>query len=211
MGFGWRRRAMALAAFTVALCPLALDAHTAGAFPAGDPVFSFTYNVDATTHIERSDQTIEVDGGSFTGGIDLNTLQLEGAIVLPPTSFTFKLAGTVPLVTATAAIVPTAPVTGMLGSDDAGNLDLTATTVFNIRITDLHAEGTHVNLVGDSCTTASPITLTMSGEVDFGGPSTMSGTFTIPPFRNCGLATTPALDLTISGPGNTFTATATPS
>jgi hypothetical protein len=36
-----------------------------------------------------------------------------------------------------------------------------------------------------------------------------SGTYTIPPLQNCGAATK-ALNLVVPGPGNTFTAVATP-
>jgi len=49
----------------------------------------------------------------------------------------------------------------------------------------------------------------MSGTAVLGGASTFSGTFTMPPFKNCGLKTT-AINLVLAGPGNTFTATATP-
>ena len=66
-----------------------------------------------------------------------------------------------------------------------------------------------VNLVGNRCTTAQPVSVTMSGTADLTGSSTFTGTYTIPKFKTCqGL--TLALDVAISGPGNTFTATATP-
>ena len=184
---------------------------TAGAFPAGDPIFPFSYEIDAVTHINKLDQDIPVNGGTFVGGIDLNDGELEGDISLPTTTFTFELAGIVPLVTATVKIVPQGPVTGMLDFDLDNYLALTATSTFNIRIIDLHAEGTTINLVGTTCRTKTPVTVTMSGTADLGGPSTMSGTFTLPPFQYCGsIAVTQALNLAMSGPGNTFTATATP-
>jgi hypothetical protein len=51
----------------------------------------------------------------------------------------------------------------------------------------------------------------MSANANLDGPTTMAGEFTLPPFQDCGgLVTTTALILAISGPGNTFTATATP-
>jgi hypothetical protein len=66
-----------------------------------------------------------------------------------------------------------------------------------------------LNLVGNRCQTATPITLTLSGPVDLTAGSTFSGTYTVPRFKNCGL-TTPILNLIVPGGGNTFTATARP-
>src|SRR5262249_39517997 len=110
MRTSWKRRAMGLMVMAVALFPLGLDARSAGAFPAGDDVFNFRFHVDAVTHIQKFDQTINVPGGTFTGGIDIVDGSIEGNLVLPTTQFTFKLEGVVPLVTATAQIVPKAPI-----------------------------------------------------------------------------------------------------
>jgi len=209
MRSSWRRRVIAVIVIAVALFPIALDSHAAGAFPEGDPVFPFTFRVDSVVNVKKFDQTIEVPGGTFVGGIDLNTGEVEGDLSLPPTDFTFTLAG-VGLVTATAKMVPTQPVTGMIDFSHIPNLPMTATAVFNLLILDAHATGTNLNLVGDSCTTASPVSVTLSAMVNLQGPTSMSGEFTLPPFENCGLVTTTALTLAISGPGNTFSATATP-
>jgi hypothetical protein len=69
--------------------------------------------------------------------------------------------------------------------------------------------GTTVNLVGTTCMTSKPVSVTMSGPASLGAPSVFSGVYTIPPLQNCGLATT-ALNLVLPGPGNTFSASATP-
>jgi hypothetical protein len=50
----------------------------------------------------------------------------------------------------------------------------------------------------------------MKGAASFGSPSTLSGVFTLPSFKTCGLVVTTALNQLLPGPGNTFTATATP-
>jgi hypothetical protein len=86
---------------------------------------------------------------------------------------------------------------------------VTATATFNIRIIDAHANGTTINLVGDQCMTSTPVVVTMSGVASFGTASTFAGEFTLPTLKNCGLGTT-ALNLVLPGPGNTFTASATP-
>jgi len=66
-----------------------------------------------------------------------------------------------------------------------------------------------INLVGDHCTTATPISVTMSGIAKLGATSTFKGTFDIPNFKNCSVATA-ALNQLVPGPGNTFAATARP-
>jgi hypothetical protein len=186
---------------------LALDAPAAHAFPPGDPVFAFNYHVDATTVVKKLNQTITVKGGHFGGKIDLYTGGLFGTIQLPPTSFTFKAAGILPLITANAVIVPKGFVTGHV---DLNNLTVTATSVFNIKITSAYATGTKINLVGNSCQTSKAIVVTMSGPANLSAASTFSGTFTLPPFKTCGTLVTPALNQLLPGPGNTFSAVATP-
>ena len=78
-------------------------------------------------------------------------------------------------------------------------------------VPETHGLGTNLDLVGDWCKTATPVTVTMSAMANLAGPTSMSGEFTIPPFQNCGgLVTTNALTLAISGPGSAFSADATP-
>jgi hypothetical protein len=206
------RRALAFVILVVtALSPMEFSLAPASAFPADDPVLFFDYTVNATTHVKKLDQTITVPPGRFKGGINFNTggtlvLPLEGNMTLPPAKFTFRVAGIVPLVTATAKISQTKPVTGGL---DWSTFTITATATVNIRIVSAYATGSTTNLVGTSCMTATPVSVTMSGPASLAGASTFSGEYTLPNFKTCGLATT-ALNLVLPGPGNTFTAVATP-
>jgi hypothetical protein len=176
----------------------------------GTSLYPFNYNVDATTHLQKLDQTIVITGGTFKGNINFGStaakVPLKGSITLPDAHFTYRAAGILPLINATARIAPTKPVTGTL---ELSTLIVTATATFNIKIVNAYAEGTTINLVGDQCRTATPVSVTMSGQASFGAPSVFSGTFTIPNLQNCGLGTT-ALNLVFPGPGNTFTASATP-
>src|SRR4051812_22756563 len=107
-----RRGLASFLLLALVLSSLALDADAANAFPPGDPVFAFDYHVSATTHVKKLDQTITVTGGEFKGVIDLANSALFGAIKLPPATFTFKAAGILPLITATAQIIPRGFVTG---------------------------------------------------------------------------------------------------
>jgi hypothetical protein len=187
--------------------PLLLTA--ASAQPAAaDSFFPFNYRIKASTHLKKLNQTVTVPPGSFIGKIDLDTQTLKGDIKLPPATITMSLAGIIPLVTVTVQMVEVKPVTGTV--DFSHNpLPVVATSTLNIHIISAYAAGIPVNLVGDNCTTAKPVVVTMSGLATIGQPATFSGTYTIPKLKNCGVATT-ALNLVIPGPGNTFTATAKP-
>jgi hypothetical protein len=215
-----RRRLAGTLLTLVAISPIALVAQPAAAFPKGDSVFSFNYQVVATATIKKANLTMSPPPGVFKGGIDLDTGKLKGTISLPNTTFTQSEAG-VGLVTATAAMVQTKPVTGTI---NLANFKVTATSTFNIRILTMYpATPTlpvklplslpisvpQVNLVGKSCTTSTPVTVTMSGIAHIGAASKFSGTFAIPSFKTCGVMT-PVLNQEIPGPGNTFSASATP-
>jgi hypothetical protein len=209
MGGKLGRKFAAVVIALTAVSTLAVVAQPSGA--AGESVYKFNFNVDATTHIKKLDQTITVNGGTFSGGIDFATLTdfapLTGKITLPETTFTYQAAGILPLITATARIVPTKPVRGHL---QLSTLHVTATAEFHIRIVSAKAAGTTTNLVGDYCRTSQPIRVTMSGPASFGTASVFTGEFTIPNLIYCGVAQTTALNLVMPGPGNTFTASATP-
>jgi hypothetical protein len=203
---GTQRRLAGIALALIAAAPVAVIAQPAHAFPKGDSVLGFAYKIRATTHVKKLNQTISPPPGTFKGQIDLDQERLTGSINLPPATFTMKLANTVPLLTATARIVQAKPVTGTI---NLSTLRVKATSTFNLRIVSAYATGVPVNLVGNSCTTATPISVTMSGVASLTAASKFSGTFTIPPFKTCGVATT-ALNQLIPGPGNTFSAVATP-
>jgi len=190
---------LALAVVLVAVCAPAASADTR---------IPFDYTVNASTHLKKLNQTVTVPPGTFTGKIDLEAATIKGAITLPDATFTMKLAGIVPLVTATFHIVETKPVKGTIDFSQQP-FPVTATSVFDIQIVSLYAGVVPVNLVGDSCTTSKPVKVTMSGFATIGEPATFSGPYTIPPLANCGPLTS-ALNLVIPGPGNTFTAHATP-
>ncbi len=172
---------------------------------SSDPDLPINWTVDATTHIAGLNQDTTITGGTIVGSVDLATDEIVVNLTLPDASSTIKLLG-LPLATATFRVAPTGPSTGHV---DLSALTVEITSSFNIKIPSLKPTLLPINLVGNNCTTASPITLTMSGPVDLANGTTLSGDFTIPQFKNCGLATF-ALNLLVPGPGNTFTATARP-
>jgi hypothetical protein len=209
-----RRTVAGIVAVLATLAPVTLLASPASAFPAGDPIYKFKYKIVATTFIKKEGLTLTTKPGIFQGGIDLSTGALKGSISLPPVTFTQSEAG-VGLVTATSAVVSTKPVTGHV---NIGTLKVTSTSTFNIHLVSMYpaipslpvpAPVPPVNLVGSGCMTAAPISVTMSGIASFDKPSTFTGMFTIPDFTNC-QAMTDVINEEIPGPGNTFSATATP-
>src|SRR5689334_15113999 len=80
---------------------------------AGGNLYPFNYNVDATTHLKTLDQTIVITGGTFKGAINFGStaakVPLKGNITLPDAHFTYQAAGIIPIIDATARIVPTKP------------------------------------------------------------------------------------------------------
>jgi len=203
-----RRRLALIVLVVTAFSSLALGTPAASAYDPSDAIFPFAYTVNASTHLKKLNQTIKVPPGTFTGGIDLDDSTLQGKITLPPAKFTFALAG-VGLVTATAKIVPTKPVTGTLNFG-VFPFAVVATATFNVRILSAYALGVPINLVGTSCVTSTPVSVTMKTATTFSGPvAPFTGVYTIPPLKTCG-ASTAALNQVIPGPGNTFTATASP-
>ena len=201
------RRMRALAATTALVAALAGAGAVVLAPPASAAPLPIEQRIDAVAHIASLDQDVEIEGGSFTGTVDPATGALTGTISLPPASSFVNLAGLIPAARATFAMTPVGPATGTV--DLAGGT-ASITSTFDIRVPEIDPLGVGlVNLSTPTCTTVTPITVTMSGPFNLTGASTFSGTFTIPQFQDCGLATA-ALNLLAPGPGNTFTATATP-
>ena len=124
---------------------------------------------------------------------------------LPPATITMYTLGTVAAADASFAIDPVGPTTGHV---DFASSHVTTTSTFNIgsrrspapdprgaRRTVAHAER---DLVGSDCRTSTPISVTMSGTVDFVHGGTFSGNFSIPKFHDC-KAMTAAINAIIPG------------
>jgi len=199
-------RRMRTAGMVVALAVGAAGVTVAAAEPtAASSKLPVHYTVDASTTLAKLHQTVTVPPGTFRGSVDLSTGRLVGHLALPPATTTVGLAG-IGLATATFQL---APVGRIHGSVDFATLTVTATASFNVLVTSVDPLGLPVNLVGNSCGTSTPVTVTFTGPFSLSGGSTFTGTYTIPPLQNCGAATA-ALDVVIPGPGNQFAATFVP-
>jgi hypothetical protein len=194
------------AVVAVGLTTAAVVGSVATAAPASaEPIFPIDWNLDADVNIAKLGLEQSVTGGSFVGEADLGTGEISGDLTLPASSMQIELLG-LQLADVGFAVAPQGPTSGTI---DLATLTASITSSFNIKIPHLRPLGLRLNLVGDRCQTATPITLTMSGPVSLTGATTFSGEFTIPKFKNCGLLTF-AINLLIPGEGNTFTATASP-
>jgi hypothetical protein len=169
------------------------------------PVVKVKEFVHASTTLAKLQQTVAIPTGKLSGTLNPLTGALKANLALPPASSTIALAG-IGLVTATFSVVPTKPVVGTI---DFTKSTITTTSVFNIAVDSLEPQGTSVNLVGTTCQSSVPITLTLTGAFALIGPSTFSSDYTIPKFAHCGLATV-ALNQAVAGSGNGFTALFSP-
>jgi hypothetical protein len=189
------------AAIAVTGIGLATPALASPAAPA-DQTVSVTYPVSGSTFIKAVNSSITLGPGTLSTTADLTTSTLTGTLSLPPATGSFKELGLVP-VTATTEMIQDGQATGTVNFTTNA---VTTTTKESIKLTSLKVAGLPVP-VGNSCET-SPATITVSSQPGFNVLSggTLSGTYTIPSFAHCGLATL-LINLTLPGPGNTITLT----
>ena len=172
-----------------------------GVCPASaDTTVSLTYPISGSTYINAIHTSIPLGPGTLSATADLTTSAITGSVNLPPATGSFKELGLVP-VTATTAFVEQGQTTGTLESDGG----IQATSHISLKLTSLKVAGIPVP-VGNSCETAVPATISLASETGFNALTggTVSGTYTIPHFAHCLLAT-PLINLTLPGPNNTIT------
>lgn len=190
-----RRTAIAAAATGAAT---ALVVGVAPSASAGTADVGWDANV--TTTVKKLNQQITFPQNRFRASISLPSGVITGNLALPDATSTLKL-GSLPLAKVTLAAVSTKPVAGRLNGRD-----ITATQEFTIHIKKIQPLGLPFNLVGNNCKTVTPVTAKLSGTLKgLVDPYTLTGTYTIPKFANCGLST-PLINLLIPGEGNTMKA-----
>jgi hypothetical protein len=199
-----RRRLTLLAASAAAAVAGIAAATPALASPAApsDSIVSVSYPVTGSTFIKAIGGAIDLGPGTLSTTADLTTSTLTGTLTLPPATGSFKELGLVP-VTATTEMIQDGTATGTVNFTTNA---VTTTATDTIKLTSLKVAGIPV-LLGPSCET-SPATIAVSSQAGFNvlNGGTLSGTYTIPPFAHCGLATL-LINLTLPGPGNTISLT----
>lgn len=197
-----RSTVAALAAGSLAVAGLLIAAPAANAAPA-DTTLDASYPVSGTTAIKATNSTMNLGPGTLDAVLDLDTNGISANLSLPPATGSFTELGFLP-VTATTEFIQDGPTTG---TEDPNTGGIASSSKIIIRLTDVKIAGIDVP-VGNSCQT-SPATVNLTSQADFnvvtGG--TVSGTYTIPSFSNCGLINTPIINAVIPGSGNTITLT----
>ncbi|HTZ27302.1 MAG TPA: hypothetical protein VMC83_25130 [Streptosporangiaceae bacterium] len=197
--------AAGIAAATPALASVSAPAAPAArAAPAAlsDTTVSVSYPVTGSTFIKAINSTIGLGPGTLATTADLTTSTLTGTLTLPPATGSFKELGLIP-VTATTEMIQDGTATGTVNFTTNA---VTTTATDTMKLTSLKVAGLPIP-VGPSCET-SPATITVSSQAGFSvlNGGTLSGTYTIPTFAHCGLATL-LINLTLPGPGNTISLT----
>jgi hypothetical protein len=196
---GLRRAVAGTVASLLAVAGVLTSAGTASA----DTTLTIKYPVTGTTHLANPNADVPLGPGHLKATADLNTDAVTATLTLPNATGSFKEFGLVP-VTATVALINDGPTTGTI---NPGTGAITTTSTITMRIIDLKVAGIDLP-VGNACQTSSPVTVTVSSQPGFnilkGG--NVAGTYTIPPFANCGLQTL-LINLTVPGAGNTITLT----
>ncbi len=195
--FSWRRGRVAAAVLAAAagVVPAAGTAHA-------DVVLQVNYPLTGTTYIKSTNSSMSLGPGTLAATLDENA-NITATATLPPATGSFKEFGVIP-VSVTTEFIEATPTTGTL---DVNTGAVQTTSHFILRLTNLKVAGIPTP-VGDRCETKTPAVISVASDQNFniltGG--NLNGTYTIPPFQNCLLAT-PLINLTVPGPGNTITLT----
>jgi hypothetical protein len=188
-------------------------AATAGALAAGgamalDPgmasaatLLHAKYKVSGSTYLKNPNFTLALGPGTLSSTLNAATGKLTANLSLPNATGSFKQFGIVP-VTATTQLINDGPTTGKLNLNTGA---VKTRSKITMRIVSLTVSGVNVP-VGSSCETSTPVVVALASKPKFnvlaGGK--LAGTYAIPQFSKCGLATV-LINATIPGSGNTIT------
>jgi hypothetical protein len=170
------------------------------AVASADTIIKVRYPVKGSTFLKAANATVPLGPGTLRSRVDLNTGAVTASLNLPPATGSFKEFGLIP-VTATVAFIQDGPTTGTV---DLNTGAVTTMSKITLQVISLTVAGLPVP-VGPSCESATPAAISLASQPGFSilNGGTVSGTYTVPPFANCGLVT-PVLNLTVTGPGNTI-------
>ncbi len=178
-------------------------AMTASALPASAATLVHAaYKVTGSTFIKAPNATMHLGPGKLASTLNAGTGKLTATLTLPDATLSYKQSGLIP-VTAVTRFINDGPTTGTLNLNTGA---VKTTSKITLRIVSLTVAGLPVP-VGNSCQSATPAVVKVTSQKGFnvldGG--NLAGTYTIPKFANCGLLTTPVINQTVTGPGNTIT------
>jgi|SRR5579875_1063812 len=197
----WLRGGAGLAGIAV-VAATAVVASSAAA-SASTTKLTVTYPVSGSSYVATPGATLPLGPGTLKSTVNLNNGKLTANIKLPDATGQFKELGLIP-VTATAQLINDGPTTGTLNLDTGA---VQTTSNITMKLVSLSVAGINVPL-GSSCETSQPVVVNLASQPGFnvlkGG--VVSGSYTLPAFANCGLATL-LINLTLPGPNNTISLT----
>lgn len=159
------------------------------------------YKVTGSTDLKGPGFSLPLGPGKLSSTLNPKTGSLTATLTLPNATGSFKQGGVVP-VTATTQFVNDGKTTGKLNLSTGA---VRTTSKITLRIVSLTVAGLPV-FVGKHCETKTPVVVNLKSQKHFnvleGG--TVAGTYPIPDFHHCLLAT-PLINLTIPAAGNTIT------
>jgi hypothetical protein len=192
-----------MASGLVALAAVFTVAATAVPASATASTIKATYPVTGSTFLNAPGATLPLGPGKLVAHVNASTGAVKATLTLPNATGSFEELGAIP-VTATAHFINDGPTTGTINLSTGA---VTSTSHITMQLVSLSVAGIPIPL-GPSCETSTPAVVQVTSQPGFnllkGG--NLEGTYTIPPFANCLLAT-PLINLTLTGPGNTITLT----
>jgi hypothetical protein len=191
------RKIAAMATTTAATAALVSVPGTAHAAPFLNAAYPFT----GTSHIAGVNDDLALGPGTLTARLDLATGAATASISLPPAPGEFNAIGFIP-VSVTTTFIEEGESTAII---DQATGATEARSRVNIKLSNLRIAGIPTP-VGSHCQTETPVELTLNSGADWGvlTGGSFTGTYTIPDFEHCLLAT-PLINLLIPGPNNTIT------
>ncbi len=181
---------------------VAAGALTALGGPASAATFiKAKYKVSGSTFLAGPKASLALGPGVLSAKVNVGTGKVTATLSLPPATGSFKQFGVIP-VTATAQFVNDGPTTGKVNLSTG---KVSTTSKITLQIVSLSVAGIPVP-VGNSCETSSPVVVHLTSQKGFSilGGGEVAGSYAIPDFSHCGLATL-LINLTIPASGNTIT------
>jgi len=198
-----RRPALTVMTLAAASAFIGLGSIAAPAVSASSSITA-TYPVSGSTFLKAPNATVALGPGTLSSTVDLTTGAITAStLTLPPATASFKVLGFIP-VTATSNFSQVGTASGTVNFKTNS---VSVTTQANMQLTSLKVAGLPIP-IGPSCQTSTPITLTVNSQPGFNllNGGVVAGTYTIPRFSHCGLATL-LINLTVPGSGNTISLT----
>ena len=159
------------------------------------------YKVSGSTYLKSPNFTLKLGPGTLSSTLNPANGKVTANLSLPNATGSFKQFGVIP-VTATTQLINDGPTKGKLNLNTGA---IKTTSKITMRIVSLTVGGLGVP-VGSSCETSAQVVVRLASQPKFnilkGGK--LAGTYTIPDFSHCELATL-LINATIPGSGNTIT------